>query len=128
MACRRTREMSADDANRLIAEALDKFLSSIDGHLRIDVESANPFGMRNLHRMVNQIAGDDGILAARGNAHADMARSMAGSRLETDFARKPQIVIDEVGAHRVAHGANRGFDRLDISKSVVELPPIIQVP
>src|SRR5260370_6763465 len=125
MACRRTREMSADDANRLIAEALDKFLSSIDGHLRIDVESANPFGMRNLHRMVNQIAGDDGILAARGNAHADMARSMAGSPLETDFARKPQIGIDEVGETRLDHGTNRRFDRLHIVRAVVRLRPVL---
>src|SRR5229473_1736143 len=125
MACCRTREMRADDANRLIAEALDKFLSSIDGHFRVDVESANPFGMRNLHRMVNQIAGDDGILAARGNAHADMARSMAGSRFETDFARQPQIGIDQVGETRVDHGTNRVFDRLHIVRAVVKLRPMV---
>ena len=86
MAGGRSGEVSTDHPDRLVAIALDEGLARFSTHRWIGVEFANPVRMGDLNRMVDHVAGNDRVLAARRNPHARVTRGMPGSRFEYDVA------------------------------------------
>src|SRR5262249_30671026 len=96
MARRRAREMRAQNLHGLIAEALDEFLARITAHFRIRIELADPVRMGNLYRMVNQIAGDYRVLAARGDPPVDMAGGGPGGGPKIALASDPAFRLEKL--------------------------------
>src|SRR6202011_4066076 len=104
--------MCAEDLDWLVAVALDELLARLGRHRGVGGELADPFGMGDLDRMMNQVAGDHRVLAARGNPHAGMARSMAGGGLEPDFAGQLAGRFDQLRQSSLDYRAHRVFDPL----------------
>ena len=73
----------------------------------VEVRAAAPIRMRDLHRVVHQVAGDHGLLAARADVHADVAGRVPGRRLEPHLVGHRVVVGDEVDEAGVEHRPHR---------------------
>ena len=79
--------MGGEDNRRRFGMALDEAPARGGGHGRIPAEAAVPVRVPALHRMVQQVAGEDGLATAGLEPQADMARRMA----RPGFDRQPVV-------------------------------------
>src|SRR5947207_4807235 len=102
-------EMCADDEDRIIGETGQTALACQPRLGRVAVRRRRPLRMGDLARVMHEIAGDQRLLALRGDPHADMTGSMAQGRNEAHLVADPMIGLDEIDEpglpdrhHRVA--------------------------
>ncbi len=91
MPCRRLGKVTADHESAGIAEALHEVAACARRLRLVHVEAAFGGGNGDLDRIVHQIAGNDGLLTARVDQHADMAGGVARRRNERDFIGETEV-------------------------------------
>ncbi len=90
------RKMTADHERAGIAKALHEFAARARCLGLVHVEARFGGGHGDLDRVVHQITGDDGLLAARIDQHADMSRRVARRGDERDLVGEAEVRIDEL--------------------------------
>ena len=96
--------MRAEDLDGPIRVALEERAACPARGLGVDVEVARPGRLGTLHRVMHQVAGDDGVLALRADAHAHVPGRVARRRLQPDLVAQAMIGLDEVREARVEDG------------------------
>ncbi len=76
--------MRAQHQDLAISIALEEVSAGVAGAGDIMVEIAGYVRQGALDRMMHQVAGDNGAVAARGDRHADMARRVPGRRFQSN--------------------------------------------
>src|SRR5580692_4331240 len=97
--------MTAYDQRAGAAEAAYEVAARARCLRLVHVEARFGGGYGDLDRVVHQIAGNDGLLAARIDQHTDMAGGVARRRDERDLIGEAEVRIDELlearGQYRV---------------------------
>src|SRR6266481_7032941 len=89
-------EVRADDQGRAVGEAGQHPLAGLPRQGRIGIGGRGPLRTSDLAGVVHEVAGDQRLFAARGDAHTDMTGGMARGRDEADFVADPVIGLDEI--------------------------------
>src|SRR5216683_7005740 len=87
-------KVTADDERAGIAEALHEVAAGARRLGLVHVEARFGGGHGDLDRVVHQIAGNDGALAARFDQHADMPGCVARRGDERDLIGETEVRID----------------------------------
>ncbi len=74
---------------------------------RIGIRGRGPLRPGDLAGMVHEVAGDQRLLAARGDPHTDVAGSMARGRDEADLVADPVIGLYEIDEAGLPDRGNR---------------------
>ena len=97
------REMRADDQDRCIGEAGQHPLACLARRGRIGIGARRPVGPSDLAGMVHEVAGDQRLLAIRGDAQADMAWRVPWGRNKADFVADSVVSLDQIDESGVKH-------------------------
>src|SRR5438105_2124403 len=102
-------EMCADDEDRIIGETGQTALACQPRLGRVAIRRRRPLRMGDLARVMHEIAGDQRLLALRGDPRTDVTGGMAQGRNEIYFVADPMIGLNEIDEpglpdrrHRVA--------------------------
>src|SRR5438552_15226627 len=86
--------MRGQDEDARVRVTLDECAARVTRLRRVVAEAARPLRLGDLHRAVHEIPGENGLPGGRPESDRDVARGVAGRRLEA----KP-LVHDVVGVH-----------------------------
>src|SRR5207302_8928416 len=89
-------EVRANDQGRRPGEGGQHCLAGAACLGRIGIRGRGPLRPGDLAGMVHEVAGDQRLLAARGDPHTDVAGSMARGRDEADLVADPVIGLYEI--------------------------------
>ena len=96
--------MRAQDQDVSVGIAFEKLLTRGDRTSDVEIKRAARPRLGQLYRMVHEIAGNDGFLAARRNMDTDVSRRMPRCRLEEDFLAKRMVCLHELVKSRINDG------------------------
>ena len=102
-------EVRTEEGGALLLASMQKAAPGRAGLLGVKVEAGFPFRVTALNGMVDQITGDDALMATRADAHRHVPGAVTGSELGGNLAGDLMAAFDPVHQSGVDDRPDRVF-------------------
>ena len=120
-------EMGTDDQRRCAGQPAEDFAAGPGRLLGVVISTRRPGRPGKLAGMMNEVAGDQGVLALRGDRHADMPRRVPDGRYQADLIADLKRGIDQIDQSGIKHRLDRIVENRHLIGYIALALPVVEL-